>query len=185
MSHQEQKDISKKNRENGTEKADISPNPEISDSTVNTGEQEEQGQNPADIQQSYEELQEKYIRLYAEFDNYRKRTQREQLDIIRSASADLMKQILPVLDDFDRARQAEQFSDGVSMVYEKLQKILAAKGLRPMDTHHADFDAEFHEAITEIPAPDEKLKGKIVDTIEKGYYLNDKILRYAKVVVGK
>lgn len=134
---------------------------------------------------AYEELQDKYIRLYAEFDNYRKRTQREQLETIKSASSDLIKQILPVLDDFDRAKQVESFSDGVQMVYEKLLKTLAAKGVKPMETKEQPFDAEFHEAITEIPVADEKMKGKIVDTIEKGYYLNDRILRYAKVVVGK
>jgi molecular chaperone GrpE len=136
-------------------------------------------------QDAYQELQEKYVRLYADFDNYRKRTQRDQLETIKSASSDLIRQILPVLDDFDRAKQAEKFSEGVLMVYEKLKKTLASKGLKPMDTHEQPFDAEFHEAITEINAPDEKLKGKIVDTIEKGYFLNDKILRHAKVVVGK
>lgn len=136
-------------------------------------------------QDAYQELQDKYIRLFADFDNYRKRTQREQLETIKAASSDLIRQILPVLDDFDRAKQAEKFSEGVQMLYEKLQKTLANKGLKPMDTHEQPFDAEFHEAITEIPASNEKMKGKIVDTIEKGYFLNDKILRHAKVVVGK
>ncbi len=138
------------------------------------------------------ELKDKYLRLYAEFDNYKKRTIREKLDMMRTAAQDTLSSMLPVLDDFDRARKnagaassSEPFSEGVELVYQKLYTLLQSKGLRPMESDGADFDPELHEAITEIPAPTGELKGKVVDTIEKGYYLHDKIIRHAKVVIGK
>jgi len=138
------------------------------------------------------ELKDKYLRLFAEFDNYKKRTARERLDLIRTASEDLVSKLLPVLDDFDRAKKnaddessPESFSEGVSLVYHKLNQVLESKGLKPMDPDQRDFDPELHEAITKIPATDEAFKGKIIDTIEKGYYLNDKIIRHAKVVIGE
>lgn len=139
-----------------------------------------------------QELKDKYLRLFAEFDNYKKRTVREKLDLMSTAAADTLAALLPVLDDFDRAKKAaeaegsvEPLSEGVQLVYNKLYSVLRAKGLEPMDTIGQVFDPEFHEAFTEIPAPSEELKGKIVDTIEKGYKLNDKIIRHAKVVIGK
>ena len=112
-----------------------------------------------------QELKDKYLRLFAEFDNYKKRTVKERLDLMRTACT-------------------EVFSEGANIVYHKLYAVLKNKGLEPMDTHHQPFDPEFHEALTEIPAPSEELKGKVIDTIEKGYKLGDKIIRYAKVVVG-
>jgi molecular chaperone GrpE len=142
--------------------------------------------------QELTELKDKYLRLYAEFDNYKKRTIKEKLELMGTASQDILSHLLPVLDDFDRAKQSaddenstEVFSEGVTLVYEKLYSLLRAKGLEPMVTNGEVFDPEFHEAITEIPAPSEELKGKIVDTIEKGYKLKDKIIRHAKVVIGK
>lgn len=138
------------------------------------------------------ELKDKYLRLFAEFDNYKKRTARERLDLIRTASEDLVSRLLPVLDDFERARKnaedptsSETFSDGVALVYHKLHQVLETKGLRAMDTEQREFDPELHEAITKIPVSDEALKGKIIDFIEKGYYLNDKIIRHGKVVIGE
>jgi molecular chaperone GrpE len=138
------------------------------------------------------ELKDKYLRLFAEFDNYKKRTARERLDLIRHASEDIMVGLLPVLDDFDRAKKnadsedsGESFSEGVQLVYHKLKQVLQQKGLKEMDTAETEFDPELHEAITKIPAPSEELKGKIIDHIEKGYYLNDKIIRHAKVVIGE
>ena len=138
------------------------------------------------------QLKDKYLRLFAEFDNYKKRTARERLDLIKTASEDLIGQLLPVLDDFDRAKenaaagaQGESFSEGVNLVYNKLYTVLKAKGLQPMDLENKEFDPELHEAITKIPAPSEDQKGKIIDYIEKGYYLNDKIIRHAKVVIGE
>lgn len=138
------------------------------------------------------ELKDKYLRLYAEFDNYKKRTVKEKIDMMKTAAVDTLSALLPVLDDFDRAKKnadddssTEVFSEGVGLVYNKLYHLLKQKGLEPMDSDGVDFDPELHEAVTEIPAPTEELKGKVIDTIEKGYRLNDKIIRYAKVVVGK
>lgn len=138
------------------------------------------------------ELSDKYLRLSAEFQNYKRRTAKEKMDLIQTAGRDVIKVLLPILDDFDRAKKAadaddsvEAFSEGVQLVYEKLNRVLEQKGLKALDTDGKVFNADFHEALTEIPAPTEELKGKIIDTIEKGYSLNDKIIRYAKVVVGK
>lgn len=129
----------------------------------------------------------KNLRLFAEFDNFKKRTSRQMIDLRLTAAQETIVAVLPVLDDFDRSKkgEGEQWTDGINLVYTKLYKVLETQGLTPMESTGADFDAELHEAITEIPAPTEDLKGKVIDTIEKGYFLNDKIIRYAKVVVGK
>lgn len=144
------------------------------------------------LQEQVEELKDKYLRKVAEFDNYRKRTLREKLDLMKSAAQDMMSVLLPILDDFDRAKMSaddekteETFSEGVTLVYNKLYNILQQKGLKAMESTGNDFDPDWHEAITEIPAPTKELKGKIIDTIEKGYFLNDKLIRHAKVVIGK
>lgn len=134
-----------------------------------------------------------YLRLVAEFDNFRKRTAREKVETIQTAGKELIQSLLAVLDDKDRADKIWETAtdmnavkEGVTLVMGKLTAILASKGLKPMETAQGDeFDAELHEAITEIPAPTETLQGKVVDVIEKGYYLNDKLIRHAKVVVGK
>ncbi len=138
------------------------------------------------------EAKDKYLRLFAEFENFKRRNTRERLDLLNSAAQDTISNILPVLDDFDRAKKSaedentkEELSEGVLMVYNKLYKVLEAKGLKPMESDGQDFDPEVHEAITEVPAPNDEMKGKVIDTIEKGYLLNDKIIRFAKVVVGK
>jgi len=138
------------------------------------------------------ELKDKYLRIFAEFDNYKKRTVKERIELMSSASQDLMRSFLPILDDFDRAKaladdenSPESISDGVLLVYNKMHSVLSAKGLKSMDSEGVVFDPELHEAISEIPVPDEDAKGKVFDTVEKGYYLNEKIIRHAKVVVGK
>ena len=138
------------------------------------------------------ESKDKYIRLYAEFDNYKKRTVKERLDLINTAGRDTISALLPVLDDFDRAKKSadddstnEVFTEGVTLVYNKFKGLLNSKGVKEMTSTGESFDPELHEAITEIPAPSDDMKGKIIDTIEKGYMLNDKIIRHAKVVVGK
>ena len=142
-------------------------------------------------QQQIAELKDKYLRLYAEFDNFRKRSVKEKLDFMKTAAQDTLSALLPVLDDFDRAKKnadspdsQEVFSEGVNLVYQKLYSVLANQGLTPMESTGIDFDPELHEAITDIPAPSTELKGKVIDTIEKGYKLKDKIIRHAKVVVG-
>lgn len=144
------------------------------------------------LKESNQELKDKYLRLFAEFDNYKKRTIREKIDLMNTGARDTLAALLPVLDDFDRAKKiaedestSESFSEGVRLVYNKLYNVLHQQGLEPMKTDGEKFDPELHEAFTEIPAPSEELKGRIVDTIEKGYKLKDKIIRHAKVVVGK
>jgi molecular chaperone GrpE len=138
------------------------------------------------------ELKDKYIRLIAEFDNFKKRSIKERFDLMKTAAQDTIIALLPVIDDFERAKKVaddentqEVFSEGVNLVYNKLKNALANKGLKVMETINQPFDPDMHEALTEIPAPSEDMKGKIIETIENGYILNDKIIRYAKVVVGK
>ena len=137
-----------------------------------------------DLKKQIEELKDKYLRQMAEFDNYRRRMAKEKIETIQLASRDTLAALLPILDDFDRASKNEVFTEGVNLVWQKLQSIVRSKGLTEMDTPKGtDFDPDNHEAITEIPAG-EDLVGKVVETVEKGYLLNDKIIRYAKVVVG-
>lgn len=142
-------------------------------------------------EQKIAELNDKYLRLYAEFDNFRKRSMRERVEYLKFAGEEIFKDILPVVDDFARGlKAAENLTDvkavneGVQLVYNKLQHILKQKGIEFMDTKGKDFDPETMEAITNIPAPTPDLKGKVVDEVEKGYLLNGKVIRYAKVVVG-
>jgi len=134
-----------------------------------------------------EELQlqkEKYLRLFAEFDNFKKRSARERLELIQTAGREVIISLLDVLDDCDRAEKQLQNSN-VMLVFNKLRAVLQSKGVRAMESINTDFDVEKHEAISEIPAPRPELKGKVIDEVTKGYYLNDKIIRFAKVIVGK
>ncbi len=138
------------------------------------------------------EQKDKYVRLFAEFDNYKRRTSKERIELMQTAGREVITSMLQVLDDCDRAEKqmqqtddAAQIKEGVQLVFNKLRKTLQAQGLKAMESLHTDFDVEKHEAITEIPVDDKNLKGKVVDEIEKGYYLNDKLIRFAKVVVGK
>jgi molecular chaperone GrpE len=137
------------------------------------------------------ELKDKYLRLYADFENFRRRTAKEKLDIISTANEDLMKAVLPVLDDFERAMgsfetvtEIEPLKEGVGLIYHKFSKTLEQKGLKPMLSKGENFDADLHESIAQFPAPSEDLKNKVIDEVEKGYLLNEKVIRYAKVVVG-
>jgi molecular chaperone GrpE len=148
--------------------------------------------NPEDeLKIELAELKDKYLRLYADFENFRRRTAKEKIDLIASANAELMKSILPIVDDFERAMQSfestteiEPLKEGVGLISNKLFKTLESKGLKPMNAKGEVFDAEIHESVTQFPAPTEDLKGRVIDEVEKGYYLNDKVIRYAKVVVG-
>lgn len=151
-----------------------------------------EGEKIHQLETEVAELKDKYLRLFAEFDNYKKRTIKEKLDLMRTAAQDTLASMLTVMDDFDRAKKiadnpatTEQFSEGVHLVYQKLHSTMKQLGVQEMDSNGAEFNPELHEAITDIPAPTEELKGKVVDTIEKGYYLHDKIIRHAKVVVGR
>ena len=144
------------------------------------------------LREELQEQKDKYLRLFAEFDNFRKRSAKEKIELIQTAGKDVIVSLLDVLDDCDRAeKQLQQSKDpadaieGVQLVFNKLRNNLKARGLKAMDSIGTGFDVEKHEAITEIPAPNPSLKDKIVDEVQKGYYLNDKIIRFAKVVVGK
>lgn len=144
------------------------------------------------LQAEVEEQKDKYLRLFAEFENFRRRTARERIELVKTAGQDIMAELLTVLDDFERAEKAMAESDdiqaareGFRLIREKLFKKLESKGLTAMDSLGKDFDPDLHEAVTEIPVPEEDRKGKVVDVLEKGYSLGEKIIRYAKVVVGK
>jgi molecular chaperone GrpE len=139
-----------------------------------------------------QEQKDKYLRLFAEFDNAKRRNAKERIELIQTAGKEVITAMLDVLDDCDRAEKQLNTStdinlikEGVQLVFNKLRTTLQSKGLKAMESIRTDFDVEKHEAITEIPAPTEDLKGKVVDEVTKGYYLNDKIIRFAKVVVGK
>ena len=138
------------------------------------------------------ELKDKHIRLQAEFDNYRKRTLKERMELLKTASESLLVSILPVIDDFDRAMQTldmveedSHAKDGVTLIYTKFQDFLRQNGVKEIESKGQEFNTDLHEAITKIPAPSEDLKGKIVDVVQKGYYLNDKVIRFSKVVIGE
>ena len=136
-------------------------------------------------------LNDKYLRLFAEFDNYKRRTQKERIELLQTAGKDVVVSLLPVLDNFERALKATEntnevgaIRDGIVLVQTQLKNILGQKGLKEIESLNTAFDTDMHEAITKIPAPTDDLKGKVVDQLEKGYTLNDKVIRFAKVVVG-
>ena len=138
------------------------------------------------------EMQDKYLRLSAEFDNYRKRTLREKMEITKTAGEALLVSILPVIDDFERALRSmdavencDSIKEGVLLIYNKLSDFLRQNGVKEVEALDRDFDADMHEAVTKIPAPVESAKGKVIDVIQKGYTLNEKVIRYPKVVVGE
>ncbi len=159
----------------------------------NTEEAVQEELSPLELKEiEYKELNDKYIRLFSEFDNFRKRTAKEKIELRMTAGGDVIKELLPILDDFDRAAKfntdsddIEAIKEGFNLIHNKIDKNLEAKGLKQMDALGKTFDVNFHEALTQIPAPSEDMKGKVVDVIEKGYLLNDKVLRFAKVVVGQ
>lgn len=139
-----------------------------------------------------QDAKDKYLRLAADFENFKRRNAKERVELIQTAGRDVITDLLDVLDDFERAeKQFETDEDinhvkeGLTLIFNKLRNKLQSKGLKPMEAVGKDFDADLHEAITEIPAPSENLKGKVIDEVTRGYYLNDKIIRHAKVVVGK
>jgi len=147
----------------------------------------------AKVKAELSETKDKYLRLYSEFDNFRRRTAKEKLDLVSTANEDLMIELLPVIDDFERAIKSfdsdngdiDNIMEGVMLIFNKFKNVTEKKGLKGMETNPGDdFNSELHDAISHIPAPEEKFKGKIIDTIEKGYYLNDKVIRFAKVVTG-
>jgi molecular chaperone GrpE len=155
-----------------------------------TQENQENQENNGD--QLVDEYKDKFVRLYAEFDNYRRRTNEEKLNLIASAGKDVIGSMLPVLDNFERAIATNEnledlavIKEGFNLIFNQLKGILESKGLNPMEAKGFPFDSDLHEAIANIPAPEDALKGKVIEDVEKGYYLNDKVLRFAKVVVGQ
>ncbi|TSJ42010.1 nucleotide exchange factor GrpE [Fluviicola chungangensis] len=176
-------DTDAKNQENQDETANEQVE-NADNSSVNAGAPSSEEQIAA--------LNDKYLRLYSEFDNYRKRTNKEKIELISTASAGVLKDMLSVMDDFERAIANNENSediaavkDGFKLIHHKLRHLLEAKGLKQMEAKHQPFDSDLHEAIANVPAPSEDLKGKIIEDVEKGYYLNDKVIRFAKVVVGQ
>ncbi|MES1216087.1 MAG: nucleotide exchange factor GrpE [Bacteroidota bacterium] len=184
--------ISDENRENDNatgvdinSDADVPGMGHMNNEFVSNGEMEKLEKEVAD-------WKDKYVRLIAEFDNFRKRNAKERLEQMQTAGKEVITDLLDVLDDCDRAQKQLETSEdlktlkeGVSLVFNKLRNVLTSKGLKPMESISTPFNPDLHEAITEIPAPSEKLKDKVVDEVTKGYYLNDKLIRHAKVVVGK
>ncbi len=155
--------------------------------------QEEDGISELDaLKSALEEQKEKYIRLYAEFDNFKRRNAKERVELIQTAGRDVIQSMLEVVDDCDRAEKQmqktediAQLREGIQLIFTKLRNSLAAKGVKEMKSIGEAFNPDLHEAITEIPVTDANMKGKVVDEVEKGYTMNDKIIRFSKVVVGK
>ncbi len=177
--------------DNAEEKSE-KPQSEVDELKEESVEELEEEQSEAEkLAIELSQAKDKYLRLYSEFENFRRRTAKERLEMIGSASAELMTDLLPILDDFERARGAAESLEsnveleGMNLVYQKLSKLLKSKGLEPMEKLEGKkFDAEVHEAISQIPTPKKKLKNRIIHVVEKGYYLNQKVIRYAKVVIG-
>jgi molecular chaperone GrpE len=165
---------------------------EVENEHVEAAENTEETTSEFTVENQIKELNDKYVRLYSEFDNYRKRTNKEKIEIIANANARLLENLIPTLDDFERAIENNQTADdvqalkeGFELIFSKFRNVLESQGLKQMVAKGQPFDSEFHEAIANIPAPEEALKGCVVDDVEKGYLLNDKVIRYAKVVVGQ
>lgn len=162
-------------------------NIEVNERTDKTQPVNTEEKHKADV----EALNDKYLRLYSEFDNYKRRTNKERMDLLKTAHQEVVVALLPVLDDFERALKSIENSgesplkDGVLLIQNKLQNILRQKGLKEMESMGKSFNTDEHEAITKIPAPSDEMKGKVIDVVEKGYTLNEKVIRYAKVVVGE
>ncbi|MBV1923238.1 MAG: nucleotide exchange factor GrpE [Flavobacteriaceae bacterium] len=177
-----------------TKEADVSEETKVNENEASTAtETKEEVKDPlAELQADLEKEKDRNLRLFAEFENFKKRTARERIDLFKTAGQSVMESILPVLDDFDRAlNELNKSGDdshlkGIELINNKLRETLKSKGLEVIETKQGDvFNADNHEAVTQIPAPNKKLKGKIIDVIEKGYAIGDKIIRYPKVVIGQ
>jgi len=170
--------------------ADVHSDLESTSSNDNVGSNKNEDELKK-LQEKVMELNDKYLRLYSDFENYRKRIQKEKTDWMKFAGEDVIKHILPVLDDFERAikhnenlEDVEKLREGFVLIFNKLKQLLKQKGLEPMESKGEPFNADFMEAVTQIPAPDDQSKGKVIDELEKGYKMHEKIIRLAKVVVG-
>jgi len=183
----------KKLKKEQEEEQEMKETQEVAEEQVLEQEQAVELSHEEKLQKEVAELKDKQLRLFAEFENFKKRTAKERIDLFRNAGLEFFESMLPVLDDFDRAAKhreetedSEDLKKGIDLIQSKLIGILEQKGLKAMESSIGkDFDTDFHEAITQIPAPSEEMKGKVIDETEKGYLLNDKVIRYAKVVVGQ
>jgi molecular chaperone GrpE len=186
------KNIFKNKTEMNTENTDKDPIESETANVINEVETAEELSVEAQLQEEVAKEKDKFLRLFAEFENFKKRTAKERIDLFKTANQEVLQALLPVLDDFDRAMtqiaksEDEVLLKGVELIHEKLKSTLVSKGLEQVDIRTGDvFNADFAEAITQIPAPSDDLKGKIVDVVEKGYKLGDKIIRFPKVVIGQ
>ena len=153
---------------------------------------ENEDEKSAELEEKYNSLNDNYLRLMAEYDNYRKRTIREKADLIRNGGESVILSVLSVIDNFERAIKANEAAtdisavkEGIDLIYQQLITTIKQQGVKEIETENVDFDTELHEAITTVPAPSEELKGKIIDCTQKGYLLNDKVIRFSKVVIGE
>jgi len=173
------------------EEAQEQPEQQPASEETEVEEKEEPKKEPT-VEEKLAELQDRYLRLSAEYDNFRKRTLKEKIDLQKSANAYLLEAILPVADDFDRAMQSvdeakdiKAVKEGMKLISGKFSDFLNQQGVKEIEAVNKEFDTDLHEAITKIPAPSKKLKGKVVDVVQKGYFLNEKVLRFSKVVIGE
>lgn len=192
MSEKEQE----KDLENDAQASTEETQAEAQEKQENTEEQQEEEPVLSEeerLKLEVEQLNDRYLRLYSEFENFRRRTQKEKLDLYKTAGEDIFRSLIPVIDDFERAKKSiddggdiDSLKEGVDLIYNKMLRVFKANGAEPMESSIGkEFDSEIHEAVTQIPAPSKKEKGKVVDEIEKGYMLKDKVIRFAKVVVGQ
>jgi len=191
-----QKDKKKKGAEHLEEKAEkdqqVRAEEEAPEEENEADEEEQEEVKEPSAEEKLAELQDRYLRLSAEYDNFRKRTLREKIDLQKSANENLLNALLPVADDFDRAlvsveeaKEIDAVKEGLYLIAGKFRGFLGQQGIKEIEAANQAFDTDLHEAITKIPAPTKKMKGKVVDVVQKGYYLNEKVLRFAKVVVGE
>lgn len=196
---QEQEPVLEQSAENNEETA-AEATEEVISEDAKEGEAETSEKNVCEekeddltlVKKLYDELNDKHLRLQADFDNFRRRTQKEKAELILSGGEKLLTNILPVMDDFERAidhvdksEDITAVKEGIHLIHDKFTGFLGQNGVKAIETENADFDTDLHEAITKFPAPSEEMKGKVIDCTQKGYYLNDKVIRFAKVVVGE
>ena len=195
MAHEKNKSMENQGNE-PLENETVNNKPENGNETEAEAKTEEHELTPeeriAELEQELEKEKKEYLFLMAEFDNFRKRTMKEKIEIMKNGAEKAMSDILPVIDDFERALQAmgeqtdvKSLKEGVELIYNKFIKYLEANGVKAIDSNKAEFDTELHEAVANFPTPEDELKGKVIDTVQKGYKINDKVLRDAKVVVGQ
>ncbi len=195
---QDQEEKEEQTQEEGTSNSNTDQEAKQNESEDQGDQQGEKGaeERVKELEKQLENLNEKHLRLFSEFDNFKKRTKKEKSELIKSAGEDVIGELLPVLDDFERAiasnkeieaegEQIEQLKNGFELIFNKLKKTLEEKGLQEMEAEGEEFNTDRHEAMTRMPVEDEEKKGTVVEVVQKGYYLNDKVLRYAKVVVGQ